>query len=68
MTISEARKLAGLSQREMSRLMHIPLSTVEAWCRGSRTPAPYLEDLVIEKLQRIAAEKYNLIIEEAPDD
>ena len=51
MTIKEARERAGLSRAEMSRLFEIPLRTLEEWDAGRRTPPPYVEKLIIEKLQ-----------------
>lgn len=53
MTIKEAREQAGLSRAEMSRQFEIPLRTLEDWDSGKRTPPPYVEKLIIEKLQSI---------------
>lgn len=57
MTIKKAREAAGLTQAEMSRLLGIPRRTVESWDMGERKPPAYVEALIVEKLQRIAAEK-----------
>lgn len=57
MTIKEARIKAGLSQREMSKLLEIPLRTIEDWDRGRYRPFPYVEKLIIEKLQTIKPEQ-----------
>ena len=51
MTIQEAREQAGLSRAEMSRVFEIPLRTLEEWDAGRRIPPPYVEKLIIEKLQ-----------------
>lgn len=57
--IKEARKAAGLTQREMSERLSIPLRTVESWEAGKRTPPVWAEALIVEKLERIKAEKEN---------
>lgn len=57
MNIKEAREEAGLSRAEMSRLFEIPVRTLEEWDAGRRTPPPYVEKLIIEKLQRISKER-----------
>jgi DNA-binding transcriptional regulator YiaG len=57
MTIKEAREQAGLSRAEMSRLFEIPVRTLEEWDAGRRTPPPYVEKLIIEKLQSISKER-----------
>ncbi len=50
MNIKEARQAAGLTQRQMSELLEIPLRTIENWESESRTPPPYVEKLIVEKL------------------
>lgn len=57
MTIKEAREQAGLSRAEMSRLFEIPVRTLEEWDAGRRTPPPYVEKLIIEKLQSMRKEQ-----------
>ena len=57
MTIKEAREQAGLSRAAMSRIFEIPVRTLEEWDAGRRTPPPYVEKLIIEKLERIAQER-----------
>lgn len=57
MTIKEARLLAGLTQQQMSDLFEIPKRTIENWEAGDRKPPAYVEKLIVEKLQQIAAEK-----------
>jgi DNA-binding transcriptional regulator YiaG len=51
MTIKEAREQAGLSKAEMARRFEIPIRTLENWESGNRTPPPYVEKLIIEKLE-----------------
>ena len=57
MSIKEAREQAGLSRAEMSRLFEIPIRTLEEWDAGRRTPPPYVEKLIIEKLETIRKER-----------
>lgn len=53
MNIKEAREQSGLSRAEMSRQFEIPLRTLEDWESEKRTPPPYVEKLIIEKLHSI---------------
>ena len=57
MIIKEARERAGLSRAEMSRLFEIPIRTLENWDAGKNTPPPYVEKLIIEKLEAIKKER-----------
>ena len=50
MSIKEARILAGLTQKQLSDTLDIPLRTIESWESGNRTPPPYVEKLIVEKL------------------
>ncbi len=56
-TIKEARIKAGLSQAKMSEIFEIPKRTIEEWDRGARKCPHWAELLILEKLERIAAEK-----------
>lgn len=56
MSIKESRKAAGLTQAEMSKIFEIPRRTLEDWETGKRSPAPWAEKLIIEKLERIQSE------------
>lgn len=56
MNIKEARKAAGLSQAEMSRLFEIPKRTIESWEAGERKPPAYVEKLIVEKLMQMSEE------------
>lgn len=55
MKIKEARIAAGLTQKQMSDLFEIPLRTIESWESEVRTPPPYVEKLIVEKLQSITS-------------
>lgn len=57
MTIKNARLAAHLTQQQMSDLFEIPKRTIEDWENGKRTPPPYVEKLIIEKLERIKREQ-----------
>ena len=57
MSIKEAREQCGLSRAEMSRLFEIPVRTLEEWDAGRRTPPPYVEKLIVEKLEAIRKER-----------
>ena len=55
--IKEARLKAGLSQAQMSEIFEIPKRTIEDWDRGVRQCPHWAELLIIEKLEKIAAER-----------
>lgn len=57
MNIKEAREAAGLSRAEMSRRFEIPVRTLEEWDAGRRMPPPYVEKLIVEKLEAIRKER-----------
>ena len=50
MTIKEARQVVGITQKELSEFLEIPLRSLENWESGKRTPPPYVEKLIVEKL------------------
>ena len=52
--IKEARKAAGLTQKQVHEIFGIPARTQQDWEAGKRTPAPWLEEMVIREYQRIA--------------
>lgn len=56
-TIKEARKKAGLTQKEMTESFLIPRRTLEDWERGARTPPEWAERLIVQELLRIAEHK-----------
>lgn len=49
--IKQARTEAGLTQREMSDALSIPLRTIQGWEEGTRAPAPWIEMLVVKELK-----------------
>jgi DNA-binding transcriptional regulator YiaG len=54
MTIKEARIKAGLTQEKLSDLLGIPKRSIENWEGGKRNPPPYVERLIVEKLQTMS--------------
>ena len=57
MTIKEARYLSGLTQKEVSVLLEIPLRTLENWESGVRVPPVYVEKLIVEKFVSVKKER-----------
>ena len=52
--IKEARKSLGLTQIAVRNLLGIPTRTQQGWEAGNRTPAPWLEEMVIREYHRVA--------------
>jgi DNA-binding transcriptional regulator YiaG len=52
--IKEARERIGMSRAEMSRQFEIPIRTLEDWDSGKNHTSPWVEKLILEKLERIA--------------
>lgn len=50
MTIKEARVAAGLTQKELSALLGIPIDTIRNWDAGRREPPEWARKLIVEKL------------------
>ena len=50
MTIKEARKSVGITQRILSEQLEIPLRTIENWESGKNVPPKYVEKLIVEKI------------------
>lgn len=48
--IKTARKAANMTQTDMCDYFGIPLQTLEDWEAGRRSPAPWAERLILEKL------------------
>lgn len=57
MTIKDARLLAGITQRQMSDRLDIPVRSIENWEAGDRKPPAYVEKLIIDKLLQLAEQK-----------
>ena len=57
MTIKESRLAAGLTQKQLSDMLDIPLRTIENWESELRTPPSYVEKLIVEKLLSMKKEQ-----------
>ncbi len=57
--IKHCRKLAGLTQKEMSARTGIPKRTIENWEQGKNSCPDWLANLVIEKIKTISNEVNN---------
>ena len=55
--IKEARKAAGLTQKQMADDMGIPKRTIENWEAGVRSCPEWAERLVVAELYRIKDRK-----------
>ena len=55
--IKEARKAAGLTQKQMADEMGSPKRTLENWEAGVRSCPEWAERLVVAELYRIKARK-----------
>ena len=51
--IKDTRLAAGLTQKQVSELLEIPIKTLQKWEQGERNPAPWAEKLIIEKLESL---------------
>lgn len=58
MTIQEVREEVGMSRAELSRLLNIPVSTLEAWDYKKRKPSDWMKELVIEKIKKSSTQFY----------
>lgn len=55
--IKEARENAGMTIKELAELLGAPYRTVQDWNAGKRQPPPWIERLVLEKIDRHAKER-----------
>lgn len=49
--IKEVRKMAGLTQQDLSKLYGIPKRTIEEWDRGAYEPPEYVANLLIDRIK-----------------
>lgn len=58
MRIKECRQSTGLTQKEFSELFNppIPVDTIKKWDSGQKLPTPWVEGLIIEKIERMKEE------------
>ena len=60
-TLRELRQQYGLTQQAISDMLHIPKRTIEGWDEGTRTPPPYVMELIefrLEKATKTELKKY----------
>jgi len=57
MSIKESRLKASLTQQQMSDLLEVPKRTIENWEENKRKCPPYVEKLIVEKLERVSESK-----------
>lgn len=50
MTVKEARKSVGLTQKGLSEWLGIPRRTIEDWDAGKSQPKEWVKKLLIEKI------------------
>ena len=53
MTIKEARTKTNRPAEEIAKLLGFPLKTWLAWEEGERKPPQYIEQLILERLEKI---------------
>lgn len=58
--IKIARTAAGLTQKQMSEQLEIPLRTIENWDVDKRSPAPWVAKLIVAELSRIAKKRTDI--------
>lgn len=51
MRLKHVRESYGLTRKQVSDLLNIPLRTIENWEMGQRKCPEYVEQLVIDKLE-----------------
>lgn len=51
------RNELGLSQAKLSKVTKIPLDTIKSWESGRKIPAEYIQEMVIDRLKSMVAEK-----------
>lgn len=52
MTIKDARKKVGWTQKQLSERLGIPHRTIQSWEGNQRSCPPYVERLVVEEILR----------------
>lgn len=50
MNIKEMRDLTGQTQKEFANMYGIPVGTLRRWEYGESTPAPYIVEMIAERL------------------
>jgi len=50
MPIKEYREATGLTVQEAAKVLGFPVKTWESWENGEKSPAPFIEKQIIDKL------------------
>lgn len=62
MTIREAREEAGFTQKQVQELIGVPIRTLQNWENGVRVCPPYVEKLIVDKINNLKKVKRYLIV------
>lgn len=52
MTITEIREKTGLNMTDFAKAYGIPFRTLQNWERGTRTPPPYVLELLKKAIEK----------------
>lgn len=63
--IKEARKQAGLTQKDMATLYGIPQRTIEDWDRLVHEPPEYVANLIIDRIKADFLHDHSKVLSEA---
>ena len=64
-TIKSERTRLGLTQKQLSEITGIPQRTIEDWEGGQRKSPPYVEKMILDKLNQMFDQPdYKTILEE----
>lgn len=55
--IKKAREEAGLTQADVLHFIGVPTRTLTSYENGKRVPMPWVEDLLVEKIKIVGAER-----------
>lgn len=55
--IKEARKRAGMTQKEMAEFFGMPKRNIENWEGGKNDPPEWVEKLITEKLEKLTEDR-----------
>ena len=53
MTLKELREATGLTIQEAAKVLGFPVKTWESWENGEKSPAPFIEKQIADKLNKM---------------
>lgn len=53
MTLKELREATGFTAAEAAKVLGFPVKTWESWENGEKSPAPFIEKQIIDKLNKM---------------